>query len=83
MAANKMSVPSMPLEKYSALLWPNAWSLSAGLEATSSMARAMIPPARLTRDSRASESRPTEPVKSHAASFSPMVATAAAMDSQA
>ncbi len=40
-------------------------------------------PARLTNDSIASESRPTEPVSKYAAPFSVIVATAAAMESHA
>jgi len=39
--------------------------------------------ARLTSDSSASESRPTDPVSHHAAVFRPIVASAAAIDSQA
>ncbi|MCZ7563426.1 MAG: hypothetical protein M5U08_06075 [Burkholderiales bacterium] len=39
--------------------------------------------ARLTNDSIASESRPTEPVIHHAAPLRPIVANAAATDSQA
>ena len=38
---------------------------------------------RLTNDSAASDSRPTDPVRSQAAVLSPMVATAAAMESHA
>src|ERR1700710_1440113 len=48
-----------------------------------SMARAIRAPARLTPDSRASESRPTEPVNRKAVALSPMVASAAAIESQA
>ncbi len=47
------------------------------------MARAMMAATKLTKDSMASDSRPTEPVSHHAQVFKPMVATAAAMDSQA
>jgi hypothetical protein len=39
--------------------------------------------ARLTIDSSASESRPTEPVSHQASAFRPIVASAAAIDSQA
>jgi hypothetical protein len=61
-AAIRIRVPSTPLEKYSALPWPKAWSSSAGRAAMVSMARAIRPPTRLTVDSMASESRPTDPV---------------------
>src|SRR5512143_1290127 len=47
------------------------------------MASAISAPARLTNDSSASESRPTEPVSHQATPLSPMVAKAAAMESQA
>jgi hypothetical protein len=62
-AASRMSVPSTPLEKYSAFEWPNACVSSAGRAATASIASAMSAPARLTNDSSASERRPTEPVR--------------------
>lgn len=45
------------------------------------MASAKIAPARLTSDSIASDSRPTDPVSHHAPVFSAMVASAAAMES--
>src|SRR5688572_25452406 len=48
-----------------------------------SMASAMIAPARLTNDSSASESKPTEPVKKYAAAFNRIVKSAAAMESHA
>ena len=47
------------------------------------MASAIIAPARLTTDSSASESSPTEPVSHQAKDLSTMVASAAAIDSQA
>jgi hypothetical protein len=47
------------------------------------MASAIKAPARLTKDSRASDSSPTDPVTHQAAPLSRMVARAAAMDSQA
>ncbi len=47
------------------------------------MASAITAPARLTTDSSASESRPTEPVNRQAKAFNRMVASAAAIDSQA
>ena len=62
-AASRISVPSTPLEKYSALLWPYAWSSSAGRDATVSMLSAITAPTRLTMDSTASERRPTDPVR--------------------
>ena len=62
-AATRISVPSTPLEKYSALPWPYGWSSSAGRAATVNIAKAIIPPTKLTPDSMASESRPTEPVR--------------------
>ncbi len=77
------SIPSNPLEKYSALLWPKACLSSAGFAATVSMPNAMTAPARLTRDSTASESRPTEPVILHAVIFIPIVRRAARMDKAA
>ncbi len=82
-AATRISVPSTPLEKYSALLWPYEWSSSAGRDATVSMLRAMTAPTRLTRDSIASDRRPTDPVRRYAMVLSAMVATAAAIDSHA
>ena len=51
--------------------------------ATVSMASAMTAAARFTKDSRASERSPTEPVSRQAASFRVMVASAVATDSQA
>ena len=57
--------------------------LSAGRAATVNIASAMIPPTRFTTDSTASDSKPTEPVIKYATDLSPMVMTAAAMDSQA
>ena len=56
---------------------------SAGSAASVSIHSAIKAPARLTKDSMASESSPTEPVICHATTLSVMVATAAAMDSQA
>ena len=47
------------------------------------MASAISAPARLTKDSSASESRPTEPVSQYAMAFSAMVRIAAAIESQA
>ena len=47
------------------------------------MASAMTAPARLTPDSSASESSPTEPVNHQASVFSAIVARAAAIDNQA
>src|SRR5674476_988900 len=44
------------------------------------MNRATIAATRFTTDSAASDSRPTDPVSSHAPDFRPMVTTAAAID---
>ena len=80
-AATKISTPSKPLEKYSALWWPNGWSSSGGRAAIVTIASANIAPARLTSDSIASDSRPTEPVSHQAPVFSAIVASATAIDS--
>ena len=82
-AASRINVPSTPLEKYSALPCPKAWSSSAGRAAIVNIANAISAPTRLTRDSSASESRPTEPVSKYAVAFSAMVRMAAAIESQA
>src|SRR5438445_12512520 len=47
------------------------------------IASAIKPPSRLTSDSAASESNPTEPVMTYAVALSAMVSNAAAMESQA
>ena len=83
MAASTIRPPSKALEKYSALPWPWAWSSSAGNAARVNMASAITAPARLTSDSSASESRPTDPVMRHAAALRTMVESAAPMDSHA
>ena len=80
-AAIRISEPSTPAEKYSALAWPYAWSSSAGLTAQRSAAIATTTATRLTTDSAASESRPTDPVSAQAPSLSVIVATAAASES--
>ena len=72
-------MPSNPLAKYSALPRPNACSSSAGSDATVSIASAIIAPARLTPDSSASESSPTEPVSHQAMVLRRIVATAVAI----
>ncbi len=82
-AARRIRVPSTPLEKYSALEWPYAWSSSSGLAATVSIVSAMTAPTRLTIDSMASDRSPTEPVSAYATDLSVMVVTAAAIDSHA
>ena len=82
-AAIRMSAPSAPLEKYSALSCPYGWSSSSGRAATVSMAIASIAPARFTSDSSASDNSPTEPVSAHAQVLSPMVTSAASADSHA
>jgi len=48
-----------------------------------SIHKAINPPSRLTIDSTASESNPTEPVKRYAPVFNPIVVTAAAIESHA
>ena len=82
-AATKIMTPSVTAEKYSALEWPNWWSSSAGLMEILRTMRATTAATRLTTDSAASESRPTEPVIQAAVPLSAMVARAAPMDSQA
>ena len=61
-AAPTISAPSKPLEKYSALVWPKVCSSSGGLAATESASSATRAAMRLTKDSSASDRRPTEPV---------------------
>src|SRR3990167_3214647 len=82
-AAPRIRPPSKPPAKYSALPWPNGWSSSAGTRVIRIIHKANDAPARLTRDSSASESRLTEPVIHHASVFSAMVAIAATIDNQA
>ena len=79
-AAPAISRPSKPLEKYSALVWPNGWSSSAGRAAIVTMASANSAEARLTNDSIASDSRPTEPVSHQATDFIAIAAMAAPTD---
>ena len=73
----------MPLEKYSALLWPWAWLSSAGRAAIVNMINATIAPIRFTTDSAASDNNPTEPVSKNASVFKKMVDSAAPIDNQA
>ena len=61
-AATMIKVPSTPLEKYSALAWPYSWSASGGRSAMMSIHSAISAATRLTSDSTASDSSPTEPV---------------------
>ncbi len=75
-AAPSTRMPSKPEEKYSALWWPKGWSPSAGRSATVTIISANTAPARLTNDSSASDSSPTEPVRYQAAPLRPMVANA-------
>ena len=82
-AATKIMAPSMTAEKYSALEWPNWWSSSAGRIEIFRTMSATTAATRLTTDSAASESRPTEPVSHAAMPLSAMVPRAVAMDSQA
>ena len=79
-AAAAIISPSKALEKYSALVWPNGWSSSAGRAAIVTIASAKSADARLTNDSIASERRPTEPVTHHAAVFRTMATTAVATE---
>ena len=71
-----------PLKARIPLLGNNDVILSVSA-ASESMANAMTAPARLTPDSRASDSSPTDPVSHQATAFSTMVASAAAIDSHA
>jgi hypothetical protein len=57
-----MSALSKPLEKYSALSCPKAWSSSGGRAAYSNAHSAATAATRFTTDSAASEKRPTDPV---------------------
>lgn len=57
--------------------------LFAGREAMDNAITATIAATRFTTDSRASESRPTEPVSRYAQNLSAIVARAAAIESQA
>ena len=79
-AAPKIRMPSKPLEKYSAFAWPNGCSSSGGRAAITIITSANEAPARFTKDSIASDSRPTEPVSHQAIALSAMVATAAAIE---
>src|SRR3954466_767215 len=82
-AARTMSAPSTPAEMYSALAMPEGKAWSGGEAARRSIESMRSAAARLTSDSRASESSPTDPVSHHAYALSAMVASAAAMESQA
>src|SRR5690554_719997 len=82
-AATNTMIPSSAAEKYSALPWPKWWLWSAGLAAMVSETRATMAATRLTIDSAASESRPTDPVIAHALALSSTVNTAVPIASQA
>lgn len=82
-AATKIMIPSSAAEKYSALLWPKWWSSSAGWAAMVSETRATMAATRLTIDSAASDSRPTEPVIAQALPLSSTVSTAVTIASHA
>src|SRR5215203_5110419 len=82
-AAIKIKVPSMPLEKYSALSCPKACSSSAGCAAIFKVKSATIAAARFISDSSASDNKPTEPVNQYAAALSAIVTIAAAIESHA
>ena len=79
-AAPRIKMPSKPDEKYSALLWPKGWSSSAGRAATVTIHSPNTAAARLTKDSSASDSKPTEPVTHQAQVLSAMVSSATAID---
>ena len=66
----------------SAFSWPNRCRSSGGVIAQRSAASAISAATRFTIDSSASDSSATEPVNCHAKSFSPIVTTAAATESQ-
>ena len=70
----KIICPSSAAEKYSALLCPKWWFLSAGIATTLSAMSTATAATRLTTDSAASESSPTEPVICHAMVLSVIVA---------
>src|SRR6188474_1412890 len=82
-AAARIRLPSVRLAKYSALLCPYTWLSSAGRAAIVSIISAMTAPARLTSDSIASDSRPTEFVSKYAPVLSTIVESAPPMDSHA
>src|SRR5690606_40307 len=82
-AATNTMMPSSAAEKYSTLPCPKWWLSSAGLAAMVSDTRATIAATRLTMDSAASDSSPTEPVIAQALPLSKAVSSAVAMASQA
>ena len=75
-AATTISDPSTPAAKYSALACPYG-ALVGGLERPAQREHATTAATRFTTDSAASESRPTDPVSSHATVLSEIVAMAA------
>src|SRR5512136_1576510 len=79
-AATRISPPSTPLEKYSALSWPKLCIRSAGFATMVSAPKATSAATRLTDDSAASDRRLTEPVRKYAPNLSNIVTTDAAMD---
>src|SRR5699024_8511220 len=82
-AARKIIAPSTTAEKYAAVECPYWGSASAGRAATVSAMRATTAATRLTTDSAASDSRPTDPVIHQAHVLRPMVTTAVATESHA
>src|SRR5690554_2832374 len=82
-AATNTMIPSSAAEKYSALVWPKWWLWSAGLAAMVSETSATMAATRLTIDSAASDSRPTESVIAHALPLSRTVSTAVPIANQA
>jgi hypothetical protein len=81
-AATTIRALSMPLEHDSALEQPTWCCRYAGRAARVRAQKAVRADTRFTPDSRASESRPTEPVRCKARVFRPMVARAAATESR-
>ena len=82
-AAATISTPSNTAEKYSAFAWPKLCSASAGLATTRNATKAATAATRLTNDSSASDSRPTEPLTRQAISFITITTIAVAILSNA
>ena len=80
-AATNTMPPSTAADRYSALPWPNWWVRSGGRPARRNAHSATRAATRLTPDSIASDSRPTDPVTAAAMDLRAIVATAAASDS--
>src|SRR5690606_10157129 len=82
-AATNTMIPSSAAEKYSALPCPKWWFSSAGLAAMVNEIKATMEATRLTRDSAASDNKPTEPVIAHALAFSKAINSAVPIASHA